>query len=123
MSSFSIHNISTCYHTGHVVSGVISSDAANQGECPRGPPNGRIWYHMSVKVRRHMASVFLNGQELTRLFAHYTASGQAGVMVLNGLDNVILIRDFSITKQPNVSSQFALHCAVCVFVTLLLTHI
>ena len=107
--SFSVHNISTCYHTGHVVSGVISSDGVRQGECPTGPPNGRVWYHMSVKVRRHMASVFLDGQELVRsLFAHYPTVGQAGVMVLNGLKNIILIRDFSVTKQPSFSSQFVL---------------
>ncbi|KAI0233170.1 putative skeletal organic matrix protein 7 [Lamellibrachia satsuma] len=98
----SLHDVSSCYHTGYVVAGVMSTQdaATTEGVCPTGPPNGRVWYRLSVSVRRHLALLFLNGQELARVLPHHPPKGDAGLMMMNGFDNIVLIRGFSITQQP-----------------------
>ena len=107
----SLHDVSSCYHTGYVVAGVMSApDAATtEGVCPTGPPNGRVWYRLSVSVRRHLALLSLNGRELARVLPHHPAKGDAGLMMMNGFDNIVLIRGFSITQQPFGFSQSLLN--------------
>ena len=101
--SFRLHSSVKCYQLGHLSKGKFETNRTDS--CPKGSPKGGVWFTVRVEVTSDKSvKIYLNNDLVTSLTAHFPTKGRGGVMVINGFDNVIQFRKFSIIHTVNEPS-------------------
>ena len=88
----------------------MTNGEANFGEskaCPKGPPKGDLWFPISVKIHGQDVQVYLSGDLVTTVKAHFALRAHGGVLTFHGYKNVVLFRKFQIAPQIYISKRCA----------------
>ena len=89
------HSVGGCFQTGYVFKGQRKSDGSKSGPCPHGPPKGTEWFRLQVEITASgKAKVFMNGNLVTSWTSRYPIKARGGVVVANGYQNVVYMRNF-----------------------------
>ena len=84
------HDPTNCYQFGYMENRLLYF--SDSGECPSGPPEGGVWFMVSVEVTATQAIVSLDGEFVHTDFAHFPLLSHGGIMVPNGHGNVVSYR-------------------------------
>ena len=89
-----------CFQTGYVLKGSLKWDGGISSNCPKGPPKGGVWFTVKVVVRGSSATIYLDGEPVRSLKAHFPSKGRGGVIVANGYQNIIYFRNYRLRTIP-----------------------
>ena len=68
--------------------------------CPNGSPSGLVWFNVRVVVSSDKSvNIFLDDAPVTSLTAYFQTKGRAGVVVSNGLQNIIRFKALNMTAN------------------------
>ena len=98
--SFRPNSTGGCFQTGYVLKGSLEWDGGISLICTNGPPKGGVWFTVKVIVRGSLATVYLDGEPVRSLKAHFPAKGRGGVIVANGYQNIIHFRKYRLRTIP-----------------------
>ena len=98
--SFRPNSTGGCFQTGYVLKESLKWDGGISSNCPKGPPKGGVWFTVKVVVRGSSATIYLDGEPVRSLKAHFPSKGRGGVIVANGFQNIIYFRNYRLRTIP-----------------------